>query len=75
MTSHGHYRSRVESLKRRCQSNIDDSSATPETLTAVSAGCSIFAVLGCDLQNIYKIFHFRASGTAAASRAACLSKD
>lgn len=62
-------------VKRCCQSNTDDSSLTPETLPAVSAGCSIFAVLGCDLQNIYKIFHFRASRTAAASRAECLSKD
>lgn len=62
-------------VKRCCQSNIDDSSPTPETLTAVSARCSIFAVLGCDLQNIYKIFHFRASRTGAMSRAACLSKD
>lgn len=61
-------------VKWRCQSNTDDSSLTPETLTAVSAICSVFAVLGYDLQDIYKIFHFRASRTAAASRAVCLNK-
>lgn len=62
-------------VKRCCQSNTDDSSLTPETLTAVSAGCRISAVLGCDLQNNYEIFHFRARRTAAVSRAECLSKD
>lgn len=59
-------------MKRCCQSNTHDSSLTLETLTAISARCSI--VLDYDLQDIYKIFHFRASRTAAASRAACLSK-
>lgn len=59
-------------MKKYCQANTDGSSLTLEILTLVSDRCSI--VLDDDLQDIYKIFHFRASRTAAVSRAVCLRK-
>lgn len=51
-----------------CRANTDNSSPSSETLTAVPAGCSIYAVSSCDLQNIYKILHFGVSRAAAVNQ-------